>query len=123
MSGGGDLGGYQHAGFLLDLLHPGKAFDPDAFEAARLGAGFPDTGPEDFTPRAASSEAVLSTCSRLSALQGPAIIIGRLGSTPGKVSGSISIFIVVVDFAIAGCNRRIRSVYILFTDSVLFGSS
>lgn len=123
MSGSGDLGGYQHAGFLLDLLHPGKAFDADAFEAARLGAGFPDTGPEDlYAPGSQFGGGFEYLFTALRAAR--ACDNHRtFGIHARKSEWFYFHFIVVVDFAIAGCNRRIRSVYILFTDSVLFGSS
>ena len=42
MLGGGDLGGYEHTGLLLYLLHPGKGLFAVALEAAWLGAWLPD---------------------------------------------------------------------------------
>ena len=41
--GSGHFGGYVHACFLFHFFEPGQAFYADAFEAARFGAGFPDS--------------------------------------------------------------------------------
>ena len=48
--GGGHLGADVHARLLLHLLQPGQAFHAHAFEAARLGAGFPDACTEYLLP-------------------------------------------------------------------------
>ena len=48
------------------------------------------------TPLEANPWAVSNTCSSVSALQGPAITIGRCVSTPGNANGSIFISIFVI---------------------------
>ena len=58
-----------------------------------LVRGFQIPARKIFTPLAASWVAVDITCSSVSALQGPAITIGRLSSTPGNKIDSSSISI------------------------------
>ena len=43
MYSGRHFGGYVHACFLFHFFEPGQALYADAFEAARFGAGFPDS--------------------------------------------------------------------------------
>ena len=80
---------YMPVSFFTSFSHA-RPSTPTPSKPPGLVRGFQMPARNSLRPLSANCLAVLITCSSVSALQGPAITIGRLSSTPGNVIGSNS---------------------------------